>query len=77
MREEETAKNIEEERKKQQLRDEIIGQNNELYLMRKEEGETRRILFYKKMQVNKPDMYIDFLFHSEPCEYLFISRTDE
>jgi hypothetical protein len=37
--------------------------------MAKEENEIRRIAFYKKLGVNKPDMYIEFLFDCHYDEY--------
>ena len=35
----------------------------------KEEDETKRIAFYKKLGVNKLDMYIEFLFDCHYDEY--------
>ena len=69
MREDENNRIKEEEIKKQQLIDEITRQNNESKLMFKEEKETRRIEFYKKLYVNKPDQYIEFLFDCHYDEY--------
>jgi len=47
---------------KKQIQDEINNQNNEIELMRHEDRTQQRIMFYEKMKVNKPDMYIEFLF---------------
>lgn len=47
---------------KKQIQDEINNKNNEIDLMRHEDRTQQRIMFYEKMKVNKPDMYIDFLF---------------
>jgi hypothetical protein len=69
MREDENNRIKEEEIKKQQSIDEITRQNNESKLMAKEENEIRRIAFYKKLGVNKPDMYIEFLFDCHYDEY--------
>lgn len=66
MYEDENNRIKEEEIKKQELINEIIKQNDESKLMFKEEKETRRIAFYKKLCVNKPDQYIEFLFD---CHY--------
>jgi hypothetical protein len=48
---------------KKQIQDEINNKNNEIDLMRHEDRTQQRIMFYEKMKVNKPDMYIDFLFY--------------
>ena len=51
MHEDENNRIKEEEIKKQQLIDEITRQNNESKLMFKEEKETTRIEFYKKLML--------------------------
>lgn len=71
MHEDENNRIKEEEIKKQQLIDEITRQNNESKLMAKEENETRRIAFFKKMGVNntRDYQYIEFLFDCYYDEY--------
>lgn len=59
----------EEEIKKQELINEIIKQKDELKMMTKEENDIKRIAFYKKLGVNKPDQYIEFLFDCHYDEY--------
>lgn len=69
MREDENNRIKEEEIKKQELIDEIMREINKSKLMFKEEKKTRRIAFYKKLKVNKPDQYIEFLFDCHYDEY--------
>jgi hypothetical protein len=55
----------EKERQQQQEEEaklELINQKYELHLMSQEEDLQNRIAFYKKMGVNKPDMYIEYLY---------------
>ncbi len=71
MREDENNRIKEEEIKKQKLIDEIKKQNDESRLMFKEENETRRIAFFKKMGFNntRDYQYIQFLFDCHYDEY--------
>jgi myo-inositol-1-phosphate synthase len=69
MREDENKRMKEEEIKKQQLIDEMMRQEDELRLMAKEEDKIKRIMFYKKLGVNKLDMYIEYLFDCHYDEY--------
>lgn len=62
MREEEELKLKEKERQKQELENEIINQESELWLMRCEKNKQRNVDFYKKLGINKRDMYVKFLF---------------
>ena len=65
MKEDENIKMREDENIKKQLQDEFNNQNNEIELMRYEDRTQKRIMFYEKMKVRKPDMYIEFLFDME------------
>jgi len=64
MREEDNIKikEEEEESKKKQIQYEINNKNNEIKLMKYEDKLQKRIMFYKKMKVNKLDMYVEYLF---------------
>jgi len=62
MKETEDIKIKEAENIKKQIQNEINNQNNEIKLMRHEDIAQQRIMFYKKMKVNKLDMYIEYLF---------------
>lgn len=57
----------EEEDKKQEIKNEIIRQENESWLMRQEENDQRKDAFYKKLGINKLDMQIEFLFDMQDC----------
>lgn len=65
-REEEKIREEREYLKKQQLLFEINNQNNELQLMRDEEIRTKRVEFYKKLNVTNLNMYVEYLFN---CHY--------
>lgn len=65
MREEDNIKIKEEESKKKQIHNEINNKNNEIKLMKYEDKLQKRIMFYKKMKVNKLDMYVEYLFDTQ------------
>jgi hypothetical protein len=65
MREEDNIKIKEEESKKKQIQNEINNKNNEIKLMKYEDKLQKRIMFYKKMKVNKLDMYVEYLFDAK------------
>ena len=65
MREEDNIKMKEKESKKKQIQNEINNQNNEIKLMKYEDKLQKRIMFYKKMKVNKLDMYVEYLFDTQ------------
>jgi hypothetical protein len=65
MRKEDNIKMKEEESKKKQIQNEINNQNNEIKLMKYEDKLQKRIMFYKKMKVNKLDMYVEYLFDAQ------------
>ena len=65
MREEDNIKIKEKESKKKQIQNEINNQNNEIKLMKYEDKLQKRIMFYKKMKVNKLDMYVEYLFDTQ------------